>query len=163
MADAVALVGRVSVARVLPPALADRAQVGLDLRPRRVEQWAKESAVPEPGAAETGKTHATAEPQQERLHLIVGSVRGGDEVRARASGGLHQEPAAQAPEPFLPRPAEPSHALARVPSPSDERQAQALAELDDEALIAIGLVTPQAVMEVRGDDVDAELAGQPVQ
>lgn len=93
--------------------------------------------------------------QQNRLHLVVGMVGGGDDTALRHqkfipqdSGGLFRAFARQLPG---------------ISPANNQRYIPLGAKLPDKGFISIGLFTPQAMVEVGGRQGDAQLLPQRAQ
>ncbi len=158
MAHPIAQVGPVFVRAVVSPWLALCAQIGLDLRPGRLEQGLEPAAAPRTHAPEPGEPGAAQHPHQHGLELVVRSVSGGDRRGARAAGGGGEEPAPQRAQPRLAGKPEAPHAHARVPARPLERDAEPRAQLAHESQVGVGLGAAQAMMQVGGVHREAELA-----
>lgn len=163
MPDAVSLVGRVLVARVLSPRLAGGPKVRFDVGARRLEQRPQPASAPRAHGSEPRKAGAAHETHQQRFHLIVGRVRGGDEIRSGAPRRLKEEATPQPPQTVLAGPAKATHALPGIPARALERHAEPEAKGADEGLVGVRVEAAQPVMKVRGAQLDLELGGQAVE
>ncbi len=160
MPDAVSQVSRARVARVLAPGERVRAQVRLDLRACHAEHRLDPRSSPRSHARGTGETRAAREPHEQRLQLIIGGVGGGDRdgvVHARDS---RQPPAPERAEPALAGEPAAAHPRGAIPLRRRHWDAEAIAEIGDEAQVGVGLASAEPVVEMRGTKLEPELGRQ---
>jgi hypothetical protein len=161
--DAIARVGEILIGPILAPALSGADEVGHDVPARRFEQRLPPRPAPRGHAAESAQTGASHQPHEQRLELIVRGVGGGDPPTVRARRGAREERASQRTQAGLTREPEPAHAEPRVPPRVDQRDVEASTQLADEIAIAIRFGATEAVMEVRGVELETELVRDPVE
>ena len=159
MPHAVARVGRIGVRLVLAPGETALREVREHLAARDREQRAQQVAAREPHAGETGRTAAAQQPQQQRLGLVVPGVRDGDRHGALVVLDPAQEGVALAARRLLEAALLGARALADAAAPGAQRHAERGAQLVAEGGV-VGGAGPQAVVEVRGDELEAAAAAQ---
>ncbi len=156
---AVARVGRIGVRLVLAPGETALREVREHLAARDREQRAQQVAAREPHAGETGRTAAAQQPQQQRLGLVVPGVRDGDRHGALVVLDPAQEGVALAARRLLEAALLGARALADAAAPGAQRHAERGAQLVTEGGV-VGGAGPQAVVEVRGDELEAAAAAE---
>ena len=161
--DAVARVRVAAVAGILHVREAVPGEVVQDLRAADLQQRAHDDPPHGRDAAETAQAGAVHKAHENRLRVVVGVVRRRDAGAAPRRRGPREEVIARAARRGLEPLAGARGERGDVGAPADAGDAERFAQLPDEALVPLGLLAAQAVVEVRAHDAELRHRAQQVE
>ena len=164
MAQAIAQEAMVEIAFILAPTLAKLSEVGFDLATLDAQQGTDNARLlvvargdHRVNPRQTPGSRAAQELQQDGFGLIVQGVRGRDRIKVLLLGKLREPAIPQLAPCRLDAQLGGEGVFGDVVVPGKELKPMGPGQIRDKSLVCVGLLAPQAMIEVRGGQHDAQL------